>query len=95
MTEYDDCRLDCEVPSVSLRRGPEVHGEVSLVVGAGSHGYSEYGGGMLVELDDPEHNMALAISYSELHAKGGWLRRGCREGWSDFRNLGLGLEVGK
>ncbi|HVU25417.1 MAG TPA: hypothetical protein VHE13_14920 [Opitutus sp.] len=83
------------LPSVSLRRRPEVHGEVSLVVGAGSHGYSMYGGGILLEVDDPEHNLALAIAYSELHEKGGWLRRDCREGWSNLRNLGVGLELGR
>lgn len=83
------------MPSFSLRQKPEIHGAVSLVVGAGSHGYSEYGGGLLVEVDDPAHNMALAVSYSELHAKGGWLRRDCGTGWSDFRNLGLGLELGR
>jgi hypothetical protein len=85
------------VPYLKINRAPEIHGEVMLQVGAGSHGYTEYGGGIALELDDPQHNLALAIAYSEFHTKGGvgWLRRGCREGFTDFRNLDLGLELGK
>jgi hypothetical protein len=69
------------VPSVKIRRGPEVHGSIELMVGAGSHGYSEYGGAMTVSVEDPASGLSVAVGYAELHSKGGYLYRGCREGY--------------
>jgi hypothetical protein len=69
------------VPSVKIRRGPEVHGSVELMVGVGSHGYSEYGGAMTVSVEDPASGLSVAVGYAELHSKGGYLYRGCREGY--------------
>lgn len=69
------------VPSVKIRRGPEIHGSVELMVAAGSHGYSAYGGAMTVSLDDPASGLSVAVGYAEVHSKGGYLYRGCREGY--------------
>lgn len=77
--------------SEPIHRGPEVHGEVSLMVAAGSHGYSAYGGGIAVTVDDPQHHLALTVAYSEIHEKGGYLRRDCRDGYLPFNTFGMGL----
>lgn len=69
------------VPSVKIRRGAEVHGSVELMVGAGSHGYSEYGGAMTVAVEDPSSGLTVAFSYAEIHSKGGYLYRNCRDGY--------------
>jgi hypothetical protein len=65
------------VPSVKLRREPEIHGAVTLMVGAGSHGYSEYGGAAEITYYDPTNKFALTVGYAETHAKGGYPGRGC------------------
>jgi hypothetical protein len=65
------------VTAMSLRRKPQIHGEVSLMYGAGSGGYSEYGGSMVLTYDDPDHNYAIAVGYSEIHTKGGYWRNRC------------------
>lgn len=57
--------------SVLVRRAPEIHGTVSFMVGAGSHGYSEYGGAINVTYYDPAHHFALDVGYSEIHWNGG------------------------
>ncbi len=59
------------VPSVKIDRSLQVHGELSLMVAAGSDGYSAYGGGIAVTVDDPASKMALTLAYSEVHSKGG------------------------
>lgn len=59
------------VPSVKIDRGPRIHGELTLMVAAGSDDYSAYGGGIAVTLDDPASKMALTVAYSEIHSKGG------------------------
>jgi hypothetical protein len=64
------------VPSVKIRRGPEIHGEFTLMVGAGSGGYSEYGGAAVFTYDDPANGFALSVGYAETHSKGGYLHRG-------------------
>ncbi len=82
--------------SEPIHRGMEVHGQVSLMVAAGSHGYSAYGGGIVVTMEDPSHHLAIAVAYSEVHSKGGYgyLRRDCRDGYySSFDSLGLGLSA--
>ena len=76
--------------SEPIKRGLEVHGQITLMVAAGSHGYSAYGGGMVVTVDDPAHGMTFAVGYSEVHEKGGYLRRDCRDGYAPFNLLGYG-----
>jgi hypothetical protein len=65
------------VPSVKLRREPEIHGAVTLMVGVGSHGYSEYGGAAEFTYYDPTNKFALTVGYAETHAKGGHSGRVC------------------
>ena len=55
----------------SLRRGPEIHGSLTLMYGAGSGGYSERGGAMVVSIEDPS-GISLILGYSEVHTKGGY-----------------------
>jgi hypothetical protein len=57
--------------AVQWKREPEIHGSVSFMVGAGSHGYSEYGGAMDVTYFDPAHGFELSAGYAELHTSGG------------------------
>jgi hypothetical protein len=66
----------------SLRREPEIHGSISLVYGVGSHGYSERGGAMTLSYEDPENRFAVAVGYSEMHVKGDYVGRYCRDGFS-------------
>ena len=61
--------------SIMLRRDPEIHGSVSLMVGGGSHGYSEYGGAFNVTYYDPAHHFAVDFGYSEIHSSGGYCNR--------------------
>jgi hypothetical protein len=65
----------------SLRREPEIHGSVTLVYGVGSHGYSERGGAMTLSYEDPENHFAVAVSYAEMHTKGDYIGRYCRDGF--------------
>ncbi len=58
-------------PSVKIDRGPRIHGELTLMVAAGSDDYTAYGGGIAVTLDDPASKMSLTVAYSEIHSKGG------------------------
>ncbi len=67
------------VQSFKISRGPQIHGSMELMVGAGSHGYSEYGGALMVTVEDPASHLMVAIGYSELHSKGGYLYRGCHD----------------
>ena len=48
----------------------EVHGTVSLTVGAGRGGASFMGGAMAVSVADPAHGIALSAGYAEMHGKG-------------------------
>jgi len=54
----------------------EVHGTISLTYGAGRGGASFMGGAMAVSIADPEHGIALAAGYAEMHGKGPLLGRG-------------------
>jgi hypothetical protein len=49
---------------------PEIHGEMTLVAGAGSHGSSFYGGSITAIYDDPDHGFSMAATYAEIHSKG-------------------------
>jgi len=66
------------VTSTTLRRAPEIHGMISLMYGAGSGGYSERGGAMVLTYDDPS-GVSLAVGYSEIRTKGGSYYRDCRD----------------
>lgn len=52
-----------------------VHGSFSLSYGWGKGGYSEKTGAMVVNIDDPAHNLSLSIGYAESHIKGGPMYR--------------------
>jgi hypothetical protein len=49
---------------------PEIHGEMTLFAGAGSHDSSFYGGAITGIYDDPAHNFSIAATYAEIHSKG-------------------------
>ncbi|HXB03063.1 MAG TPA: hypothetical protein VNV15_09640 [Opitutaceae bacterium] len=49
---------------------PEIHGEMTVFAGAGSHGSSFYGGAITGIYDDPAHNFSAAATYVEIHGKG-------------------------
>ena len=70
----------------SLRREPEIHGSVTLVYGVGSGGYSERGGAMTLTYEDPANRFAIAVGYAEMHTKGGYINRYCRDGFSRWPN---------
>jgi len=48
---------------------PEVHGDVHMTVGGGKGG-SFYGGGVDLVMTDPDHNLTIALSYSQYHGRG-------------------------
>lgn len=48
----------------------EVHGDLSLVIGGGSHGSSFYGTGADVYATDPSGKWTLGLGYEEIHGKG-------------------------
>ncbi len=59
------------VPPVQIvKPKPEIHGEVTMVVGASSGGGSFYGGSATAIYHDPKHNITISITYAEYHAKG-------------------------
>jgi hypothetical protein len=58
--------------SVMLRRAPEIHGSVTLMVAGGSGGYSAYGGAINLSYYDPAHHFSLEVGYSEIRSKGGY-----------------------
>jgi hypothetical protein len=70
-----DLSTSTSLTSVMLRRDPEIHGTISFMIGAGSHGYSEYGGGINLTYYDPAHHFALDVGYSEIHSTGGVCNR--------------------
>jgi hypothetical protein len=55
---------------VSTVKKAEVHGDVSLTVGAGSHGSSFYGTGMDVSVTDPTGHFTVAVGFDTFHGKG-------------------------
>lgn len=59
------------VRSVKIRRDPEIHGSMTLMVAVGSHDYTAYGGGVVLTYDDPANKFALSVAYSEVRSKGG------------------------
>ncbi len=62
------------------RPAPQIHGELSLTVGAGSGGYQEIGGSLVLEYDDPAHGLTLLTGFSQWRATGGFAGRGCAAG---------------
>ena len=51
----------------------EIHGDVSMTVGVGSHGSSFYGGGFDVFATDPSGKLTLGVGVSEYRGKGYFL----------------------
>ena len=51
----------------------DIHGDVSLTIGGGSHGSSFYGAGMDVYATDPSGRFTLGVGVAEFHAKGYYL----------------------
>ena len=64
------------VKPVEARAGREIHGSFSLSYGFGKGGYSEKTGSMVLNFEDPEHHLAVAVGYTESHVKGGYGYRG-------------------
>lgn len=60
--------------SVRVRRDPEIHGSVTLMVAGGSGGYSAYGGAINLSYYDPARRFAIEVGYSEIRSKGGYGR---------------------
>jgi len=58
------------------RPGPEIHGMITLTYGAGRGGYSEKGGEILLNYDDPAHGFSLGVSYGEMTGTVPFFRRG-------------------
>ncbi|MEO7599615.1 MAG: hypothetical protein ABIV50_11825 [Opitutus sp.] len=83
---------DSAVSVNNLRRGPEIHGSISLMFGVGSGGYSERGGAMVVSIEDPS-GVSLAFGYSEIHTKGGYYPGYYRDGYC--RDTLLGDDFGR
>lgn len=48
----------------------QVHGDLSMSVGAGSHGSSFYGTSMDVNVTDPTGHFTLGVGFSDYHTKG-------------------------
>ena len=63
--------------SFQLKRAPEIHGAVTLMVAVGSHGYSAYGGAIDLTYTDPDHHFMIGVGYSEVHSSGGYADRLC------------------
>jgi hypothetical protein len=60
-------------PAETLVSAPlhaEVHGDVSLTVGAGSHGSSFYGTSFDLNVTDPSGRFTLGVGYEQFHGKG-------------------------
>jgi hypothetical protein len=60
-------------PPATLVSAPlraEIHGDVSLTIGGGSHGSSFYGTGLDLYVTDPSGKFTLGVSVDEFHGKG-------------------------
>ena len=68
---------ESSLTSVQLKRTPEIHGSVTLMVAGGSHGYSAYGGAIDLTYNDPAHHLTIGVGYSEVHSSGGYADRLC------------------
>jgi hypothetical protein len=55
---------------VSAPRHAEIHGDVSVTVGGGSHGSSFYGTSMDVNVTDPSGRFTLGVGFDEYRGKG-------------------------
>jgi len=71
LAEVDDSGGGKRYNSIMLRRDPEIHGSVTLMVAGGSDGYSAYGGEINLTYVDPARRFAIDLSYSEIHSSGG------------------------
>lgn len=71
-TFTDQSPRTTNLTSVRVRRDPEIHGSVTLIVAGGSGGYSAYGGAINLSYYDPARRFAIEVGYSEIHSKGGY-----------------------
>lgn len=55
---------------VTLSAKPQIHGDVSVTVGGGSHGQSFYGTSADAYLVDPKHGFTIGVGFSEFRGKG-------------------------
>ena len=55
---------------VTTVKKAEVHGDVSLTLGATSHGSSYYGTGMDVSVTDPTGRFTVGVGFETFHGKG-------------------------
>jgi len=55
---------------VTLSAKTEIHGDVSVTVGGGSHGQSFYGTSADAYLVDPKHGFTIGVGFSEFRGKG-------------------------
>ena len=55
---------------VTLSAKAEIHGDVSVTVGGGSHGQSFYGTSADAYLVDPKHGFTIGVGFSEFRGKG-------------------------
>ena len=64
------------LPSELKGPAPEIHGMISFTYGTGRGGYSEKGGTMLLNYDDPAHGISLLVGYGQMQSNGHFFRRG-------------------
>lgn len=74
VTLTDQSPKTTNLSSVMLKRDPEIHGSITLMVAGGSGGYSAYGGAINLSYYDPARRFAIEVGYSEIHSKGGYGR---------------------
>lgn len=77
-TLNDESPRTTSLTSVRVRRDPEIHGSVTLMVAAGSGGYTAYGGALNLSYYDPARRFSIDVGYSEIHSSGGYFSRSCR-----------------
>lgn len=63
----------------ATRPAPEIHGMISFTFGGG-HGYTEKGGFMMLDYQDPAHGLELLVGYGETRFSGPAMGRGCFRG---------------
>ena len=56
--------------SAEAKTLPEIHGAISLSYGFGKGGYSQMGGSIMLNYDDPAHRYSVMVGYAETRVKG-------------------------
>ncbi|HEY0947721.1 MAG TPA: hypothetical protein VGD81_20730 [Opitutaceae bacterium] len=68
--DYAYARQPVAATAVSLKRRPEIHGEVSFVYGWGSGDREFYGGSVVTSYYDPESKVGITVGVSQLRGNG-------------------------